>query len=341
MASKRSGAMSRKKKNSSSSSPPSGEFGKDSKEDASQTSSSRAAAGAIYSRPALYDLAFGYRNYEEEVKFLLDSHTKYSSMENDNKEGIDVLELAAGPARHSITALRNCPNSVSSCTAVDISDEMITYSNEVADEELGDAGCGGQRDKFHYKSGDMRHLGLNDDDENYEKFESLKFDSVWILLGSMQHLTTNSDVISCFQSTYNLLREGGTMIIELPHPRETFAMVECTRNGWEVPLEDGDGKAYGELKIVWGDDDDKFDPIRQVRDFTVAMDLVVDAANENKDMQSVKEIVPLRLFTFQEIDTIARFTGFEVEKLHGALSDEIDVNNDDEAFRLVCVLKKL
>src|SRR6056300_1751488 len=33
----------------------------------------------IYSMPPLYDLAFGYRCYEEEVEFLLDAHEKYST----------------------------------------------------------------------------------------------------------------------------------------------------------------------------------------------------------------------------------------------------------------------
>jgi hypothetical protein len=132
------------------------------------------------------------------------------------------------------------------------------------------------------------------------------------------------------------------MVIELPHPRETFTMVECTRNSWEVPLEDENGE-YGELKIIWGDDDDTFDPIRQVRDFTVAMDLNVDNKDESfdeSDLQSVREVVPMRLFTFQEIDALGRVCGFEVGSLYGALSDEIDVNNEDEAFRLVCVLRK-
>lgn len=82
-----------------------------------------------------------------------------------------------------------------------------------------------------------------------------------------------------------------------------------TRNRWEVPLEDEEGEEYGELKIIWDDDDDKFDPIRQVRDFTVAMDLVVSEDMKGKideaDIGSVKEIVPMRLFTYQEIEAMS------------------------------------
>jgi hypothetical protein len=94
----------------------------------------RQDAYEIYSRPAMYDLAFGYRNYEEEVKFLLDVHDKYCQFKNDKdgnehdvdehcNDGINVIELAAGPARHGVTALKNFQKRVNSCTAVDVSKE--------------------------------------------------------------------------------------------------------------------------------------------------------------------------------------------------------------------------
>ena len=133
-------------------------------------------------------------------------------------------------------------------------------------------------------------------------------------------------------------------------------MVECTRNGWDVPLEDDEnGKTGGELKIVWGDDDDDFDPIQQVRQFTVSMELTggentSDASATDKSkkksgsgsstLQSVKEVVPMRHFTSQEIDLLARLTGFKVMSMHGALQFDVDVNDGDQAFRLVCVLQK-
>jgi len=293
----------------------------------------------IYSLPALYDLAFGYRNYEEEVEFLLNAHRQYSGQ--DGSDGPrDILELAAGPARHSITCLRENGIKVKSATAVDLSSDMVQYGKENADQELGDAGNGGLRDAFSYLQEDMRFYCLGDGTKAREE----SIDSAWILLGSMQHLTTNDDVIDCFRSAANALRSGGTLIIELPHPRETFTMVECTRNGWEVPLEDDEGTEYGELKVIWGDDDDPFDPIRQVRDFTVALELTGvdenDTSGEMKNLQSVREVVPMRLFTAQEMDALTRCAGLRVVAMYGALSEEVAVDNDDEAFRLVCIMRK-
>jgi SAM-dependent methyltransferase len=274
---------------------------------------------SIYSLPALYDLAFGYRNYEVEVDFLIAQH----QLLNSGKAPANVLELAAGPARHCFEALSS--QQTKSATAIDKSPEMVEYARNVAAEELDEETL----KSFRYLEGDMRSFETPD----------VLFDSAWILLGSLQHLTTNSEVISCFESIHKALVPGGTLILELPHPRETFSLMECTRNGWEVPIQDENGDDLGgELKIVWGDNFDEFDPIKQVRQFSVAMELT---GVPESDIQSVREVVPLRLFTCQEIDALGRIAGFEIASLHGALADGVDVNDDDEAFRLVCVLRKI
>ena len=297
--------------------------------------------GEIYSKPSLYDMAFGYRNFEEEVDFLMDRHRNL----NDQKLPKRVLELAAGPARHCIEAL--AANYIESATAIDNSADMVEYAREIAAEELKsddytfeeisggdvtkDSGYEQRVNSLRYIQADMTNFTIDGGAE--------LFDSAWILLGSLQHVTTNDEVISCFQCIHRTLRPGGTFILELPHPRETFSMVECTRNGWEVPLEDDNGATSGELKIVWGDDDDDFDPIDQVRQFTVSMELNGDDKSK-VPLQSVREVVPMRHFTSQEIDLLARLSGFEVMSLHGALQFDVDVNDDDQAFRLVCVLQK-
>ena len=128
--------------------------------------------------------------------------------------------------------------------------------------------------------------------------------------------------------------------MELPHPRETFSMVECTRNGWKVPLDDEQGAEAGELTIVWGDDDDVFDPMTQVRQFSVRMELT----GTEQDM-TLQEVVPLRLFTAQEIEALAAATNFRIVSMHGALETDdgelIDVNDEDLAYRMVVVLQKV
>ena len=307
----------------------------------SVSNSSDNKKGEIYSRPSLYDMAFGYRNFEEEVDFLMDQHRK---LDPDQKVPKRVLELAAGPARHCIEAL--AASYIESATAIDNSPEMIAYAREIAAKELQSDDytfeeiCGKEQDDSAYEDRVNSLRYIQADMTNFTIGSGVElFDSAWILLGSLQHLTTNEEVISCFRSINQALRCKGTFILELPHPRETFSMVECTRNGWDVPLEDENGATSGELKIVWGDDDDKFDPIEQVRQFTVSMELI-DEDSSREPLQSVKEVVPMRHYTSQEIDLLARLSGFEIMSMHGALQHDVDVNDDNQAFRLVCVLQK-
>ena len=276
----------------------------------------RQEEGRIYSMPALYDLAFGYRNFEHEVDFLLYAHEQFAG-----STAASVLELAAGPARHSLEALLLDDGSIRRATALDSSSEMVKYGKDLATQELGEAIT-----SFQYLEGDMRNFHVPQ-----------THDTAWILLGSLQHMTTNDDVQACFRNVHKALNPGGTLILELPHPRETFSMVECTRNGWEVPLEDDAGDAYGELQIVWGDENDTFDPITQVRQFSVSMEIKSDLPVSG--LKSVKEIVPIRLFTSQEICALATSCHFKIVAMFGALDEEVSVN-DDEAFRLVCVLQK-
>lgn len=288
------------------------------------------STNTIYSMPAMYDIAFGYRGFEQEVEFLFD-HLPSSTL-RDAQRSFHILELAAGPARHSITALQIAHEvlpstcSLGSVTCLDLSKDMKEYALETADMELATD----DRERFHYVQGDMTSFDL-----------SKTFDSVWILLGSLQHLTTNEEVFQCFQCAYRHLKDDGTLIIELPHPMETFSMIDCTRNGWEVPLDDDSNDSFGTLKIIWGDDTDTFDPITQVRQFTVAMELDgVEETSTNADIRSIRQIVPMRLFTAQEIDALAMAAGFKVDHMYGALDKDVDVKDEDIAFRMVTVLRK-
>jgi SAM-dependent methyltransferase len=245
---------------------------------------------------------------------------------------------------------------VGSVVALDRSQDMMKYGIENADLELGIGG--GRRDNFAYVCGDMRQIERPR--SNNDAATDLHFDAVWLLLGSMQHLLTNDDIIACFESINSVLYPGGTVVIELPHPRETFSMGECTKNGWTVPLvdevdDDGNEKEYGELSIVWGDEDDDFDPVSQVRRFTISMELSIkDPQDIPQDLDTsplfrqmtedgktaLNEIVPLRLFTLQELDALARCAGLELVAKYGALAEDVSIKDEDEAYRMVCVLRK-
>lgn len=334
---------------------------------------------SIYSLPALYDLAFGYRDFYEEVQFLLSKHAAIVGTRPQS-----ILEVAAGPARHGITALllqlENTEKFQPSFVhCVDSSPEMAAYAQQIFLDELANlpsppGSSSLLHRNFQYQVTDMRNFSLNGAVSSDSDIP-VQVDTIWVLLGSLQHMLTNQDVINCFNSLYRTLVSNGTVFIELPHPREaTFNMIECTRNGWKVPLEqeektlssldDDDYKDTAidksELSIVWGDDGDEFDPITQIRKFSIRFDLLGlekerQCVEENHDevlegsptgtssfktMQSIHQVVPMRLFTAQEIDALARCAGFEVVAMFGALEEGVSVNDEDASYRLVSVLRK-
>ena len=366
------------------------------------TSSSSSSSSSIYSLPALYDLAFGYRDYDEEVEFLLSKHME---LVGSTVPPTRILEIAAGPARHSITALlsplfdsesddKNDPgddddhDEIPTVYCIDTSSEMAAYARQVLDDEIDQYEDmipykDKIQQKFRYQIADMRNFTLPEQQFNDH---SIIVETVWILLGSLQHMLTNTDVIDCFKCIANVIPESsGTIFVELPHPREsTFNLMECTRNGWKVPLvqqqapddddddepanflydndddddqadddDDGDDDDTdgGVLSIVWGDDGDAFDPITQVRQFSISFevsgldDRELDdngILNNMKDDvgTSLQQVVPMRLFTAQEIDALARCAGLKVVAMYGALEPGVDVNDEEASYRLVCALQK-
>lgn len=248
-----------------------------------------------------------------------------------------MLELAAGPARHSLTALADSDCPVEECRAVDASPEMAAYAAGLATEKLG----GDDASAFGYAVADVRRTTAADVGGDGTE----PFDAAWMLLGSLQHLSTNADALDMLRSVGSLVRSGGTLVLELPHPRELFSLVECTRNGWTVPLESNDEDDHdegGELEVVWGDDDDVFCPVTQIRHATVELRLTYrDGSATRTRRRRVREVVPMRHYTAQEVDALAVGSGcWSVAAMYGALDADVKVTDDEAAYRLVCVLRR-
>jgi SAM-dependent methyltransferase len=251
----------------------------------------------IYDAPQLYDAAFGFRDFEDEVDFLCKAHEKHG---NTGGAPSKILELAAGPARHAVEAASRGVEA----KAVDLSEAMVKCGSQIAKEE--DVA-------LDYRVGDVR--------------EPLPFDKVcsaWLLLGSVGHLLTNDDALLCFQRAKDALKTGGTLILELPHPRETFRLDGVSEDGWDVPFEGGD------LRVRWGAEEDAFDPLTQIRQASVAFETAGT---------SINDVVPTREYTLQELRLLADAAGFVDVATYGALDPEFVAADDDElAYRLVVVL---
>ena len=259
----------------------------------------RASQPRIYDAPTLYDAAFGFRDFEDEVDFLCAAHERHG---RTGGAPVKILELAAGPARHAVEASKRGVDA----TAVDLSEAMAAHGVQIAAAE---------EVEVDYRVGDMR--------------EALPFDKVcsaWLLLGSVGHLLTNDDALRCFQRAKDALKPGGTLILELPHPRETFRLDGVSEDGWDVPFEGGD------LRVRWGAEEDAFDPLTQIRQASVAF--------ETDQGQSITDVVPTREYTLQELRLLSKAAGFREEvATYGALDPEFVAADDDElAYRLVVVM---
>jgi SAM-dependent methyltransferase len=251
----------------------------------------------IYDAPTLYDAAFGFRDFEDEVDFLCAAHERHG---RTGGAPVKILELAAGPARHAVEAASRGME----VKAVDLSEAMAAHGARIATEN--DVA-------LDYRVGDVR--------------EPLPFDKVcsaWLLLGSVGHLLTNDDALRCFQNARKALADGGTLILELPHPRETFRLDGVSEDGWEVPFEGSD------LRVRWGAEDDAFDPLTQIRQASVAFETAGT---------SINDVVPTREYTLQELRLLADAAGFVDVATYGALDAAFIPADDDElAYRLVVVL---
>lgn len=67
---------------------------------------------------------------------------------------------------------------------------------------------------------------------------------------------------------------------------------------------------------------------------------VLEGDQSGKLQQIISEVVPQRLFTFQELTLLAMLSNFSIVKMYG----DLDVNstlNNEEAVRMVVVLKRM
>lgn len=265
----------------------------------------------VYDAPALYDAAFAFRDFEDEVDFLVEAHARAAGSRPRR-----VLELMAGPARHAIEAARRGLEA----TAVDVSAAMEAYARTLAADE-GAA--------LAYVRGDVASAAT---------YAGLRgFDAAWLLLGSAGYLLDADAAIDTLRHVGGALRAGGTLVLEVPHPRETFRLDDVGLDAWTAPSGDG-----GEVRVSWGGDDDAFDPLTQIRRASVTFE-VADAAGAT--VETVEDTVPTREYTLQELLLLARCAGcFDVDTYatYGALDTGfVAADDDDLAFRLVLVLTKL
>jgi hypothetical protein len=87
-------------------------------------------------------------------------------------------------------------------------------------------------------------------------------------MDSTSYLLTNKDVITHLRSVANILNTHGFYILEMNHPKSVFEISKSTVNDWEME------RNGVQVKIQWGAETDKFDPITQQTEVSVRLEYI-------------------------------------------------------------------
>lgn len=272
----------------------------------------------LYAHAYFYDILFRYKEIENENQILINLYS-----EINHRSPQSFLDIAAGPAANAIAMQRRGITSF----ALDFSPEMVAY---------GLAKAKAEKSEITYLQADMRDFELPQ-----------KVDIAAIFTISTCYMLTNEDMLQHLRTVASQLNKDGIYVLEMPHPMDAFAighaMIEKWENfsgekwekRWEEQWEAQDGET--KVKIQWGDPNDEFDPITQIRMVTAR--LTYDSPDEGKG--EIVEKKPQREYTFQEMRALIELSGvFTLEKTLGTWDMQVPFSNQKESWRMILCLKK-
>ncbi|KXZ46346.1 hypothetical protein GPECTOR_44g25 [Gonium pectorale] len=281
--------------------------------EASEPSTSGSAPQTIYGRPELYESAFSYRNFKEEVRFLQDVYKKHGG----GNTLTSVLELGCGTAPH-LTGLARA--GVPKLVGLDLSPDMLSYAraNNVAK-------LGSKAQAVTLLEADMSEFDLPD----------RNFDMAMCLLGTFSHILETKQAISAFRSVAEHLRPGGLLVLEMAHPGDLFDGTLIVNDGGKEVWERENGPGGSKLLVEWGNELDNFDPVTQIIFRTVTINVC-----RGEDVEeALEEVLPQRQYTVRELELLSGMAGLETVALYGEMALEVDLEHED-AYRMVAVYRK-
>ncbi|MBV9382969.1 MAG: class I SAM-dependent methyltransferase [Streptosporangiaceae bacterium] len=268
----------------------------------------------IYDEPELYELACAYRNVPAEVDALqrwCDRHAgggaDRSGPAGAPRGGVrSVLELAAGPAEHSLEFARRGLDA----TALDRSRAMCARAR-------GKAGRAGL--ELAVVEADMRDFRID-----------RGFDLAITMLNSLCHLLTLDDLLAHLGALAAHLGPGALYVVELAHPADYLGVAPRTSSEWTTET---DG---ARIEVRWGGPGDPIDPVSQVTREHVS----VTVRPAVGDVRTVTDVVPNRFWTATEITAAVRLEGsFSVLASYGDFDDTTPVG-DPRAWRMILILRR-
>lgn len=263
-----------------------------------------ASPQGLYDLAEAYDIAFDFRDLGEECDKLDSLCQRHRGVVPRS-----FLDVACGSGYHCIEYAKRGIQSV----GLDLSVSMLDYARKKA-----------ERHRAHVKfiQGDMRDFSL-----------PVPVDLAFCAMSTFHHLLTTDDIIRHLCAVASNLTDEGLYVIEAEHPRDAFGITQTLKHEWEA---ERDGIV---VKSSWGLPSDRFDPITQIVDTKVRLDVYLPngAARQTHEFTT-----QLRRLTFQEFMLLIAASGvFEPVEWLGRLTPECPLTNDTESIRMVPVLRKL
>jgi len=257
----------------------------------------------IYKNPRWYDIAFGFRNIKKECDFLAACVRKFSG-----RKLISIVEMAAGPASHSIEFGRRGL----SAYALDKSTEMLAYARRKAKDE---------KSRVHFIKQDMLRFRL-----------PKKVDLAISMMDSLTYLLTDEKILAHLKTVAANLKPKGLFVLELLHPRDFFTEKISFGPVWLVQ------KDGTRVSVNWGRFTDRqVDPLSQV--VRMQAELTVEEKGKKYLLRSV---APERMLTLSELKLLIRLSGvFTLAALLGDLNFKQKLDNSRRSSQMVAVLKKI
>jgi len=302
-------------------------------------------ATSVYAHPELYELAFGFRDFDSEAAFLARMCRAHAG-----RAMRSVLELGAGPAWHSVS----CVTTQGPCVAValDNTPAMLKRASRRALER----GC---EESVAVVAGDMTRLDARAlkqtaqtlvptsrtaddtaDDRSNDDSPFLGFDVVTVLLGTAAHLTAPEDAEACLRGAADCLAPGGIVVLELEHPYDLFdgQLMDAHGDAWDREVENGGGLR---VLVEWGREGDPFDVETQIVERTVSVNVVDENGKPpaNGAFPPVEEVVRCRVFTAPEIALLGKLAGLTVAATFGDMDADVPLTHED-ANNMVIVLRR-
>ena len=193
----------------------------------------------------------------------------------------------------------------------------------------------------------------------------------FMLLGTFSHLLDSKSALQCLRCIHSALKPAGKLVLELSHPTDVFNGSLVQEDEWDSATDCPSGPAMpGELAVQYGSSGDEFDAIDQVglsqnmalqyvrllltaqqqhsssRNSATIVQVIMrtvqiyEGDKEEQMQKKLVEVVPQRIYTYQEMVLLASMSGFKLAAAYGDMQIDTSIRNED-AERMLLVLERL